>query len=279
MKTKRNFETLDEMLFENRNKEYGAYFLRKNYNRHLSKALLIGVAPLLLFFLSSFIIARNTVKKIKPTIDTSQRIINWPENPPTLPKPPKEESNLPIKKVKVKTMVIPTEVTPVEDIKSIVAVDIPTDDELENVAIGIKNQEGKAAEGSFNLPSEIEQKGVFEKASEPPVKPEIDKTFITSEVMPEFEGGIQKMYKWLGKNLKYPLLASNHGIEGRVIVTFVVEKDGGISNVEILKGVGFGCNEEAERVIKAMPKWKAGLQNGKPVRVRYTIPLNFQITH
>jgi periplasmic protein TonB len=279
MKTKRNFETLDEMLFENRNKEYGAYFLRKNYNRHLSKALLIGVTPLLLFFLSSFIIARNTVKKIEPTIDTSQRIINWPENPPTLPKPPKEESNLPIKKVKVKTMVIPTEVTPVEDIKSIVAVDIPTDDELENVAIGIKNQEGKAAEGSFNLPSEIEQKGVFEKASEPPVKPEIDKTFITSEVMPEFEGGIQKMYKWLGKNLKYPLLASNHGIEGRVIVTFVVEKDGGISNVEILKGVGFGCNEEAERVIKAMPKWKAGLQNGKPVRVRYTIPLNFQITH
>jgi protein TonB len=95
--------------------------------------------------------------------------------------------------------------------------------------------------------------------------------------MPEFEGGVKQMYKWLGNNLRYPVNATYNGIQCKVIVTFIIEKDGQISNVKVLKGIGIGCDEEAERVINEMPKWNAGMQNGTPVRVRYTIPLSFQI--
>ncbi|MFT5884371.1 MAG: protein TonB [Arcticibacterium sp.] len=101
--------------------------------------------------------------------------------------------------------------------------------------------------------------------------------FVASEVMPEFKGGLKKMYKSLGQNLKYPQLATRNGIEGKVIVSFVVEKDGQISGIKILKGIGFDCDKEAARVIQKMPKWSPGFQNGSPVRVSYTIPLSFQI--
>jgi len=123
----------------------------------------------------------------------------------------------------------------------------------------------------------VEQEGA---PLEPPVvvKVPTDQTiFVASEVMPEFEGGLKKMYKWLGQNLRYPQLATSNGVEGKVIVSFGVEKYGQISGIKTLKGIGFGCNKEARRVTQKMSRWPPGLQNGSPVRVSYTIPLNFQI--
>ncbi len=97
------------------------------------------------------------------------------------------------------------------------------------------------------------------------------------EQAPEFIGGNAAMGEFLRKNLKYPPQAASAGIQGRVFISFVVGADGKIENVQTLKGIGFGCDEEAERVIKLMPKWKAGRQSGTPVRVKFNLPVVFQM--
>jgi TonB family protein len=100
--------------------------------------------------------------------------------------------------------------------------------------------------------------------------------FTTTEQMPEFVGGLAELYKWLGRNIKYPLEAKNNKIEGRVYVKFVVEATGEIGEVNVLKGIGFGCDEEAARVVKNMPKWKPATQNGYPVAIYYNMPIVFK---
>lgn len=98
--------------------------------------------------------------------------------------------------------------------------------------------------------------------------------FIPSEDMPVFPGNVQK---WIGKNVKYPQLALEHGLQGKVFVQFVIEKDGSVSNIKVVRGVDSSLDKEAVRVISTMPKWKPGKQRGKPVRVAYTLPIAFQL--
>lgn len=97
------------------------------------------------------------------------------------------------------------------------------------------------------------------------------------EVAPNFPGGFDSIDIFLSKNLKYPALAKENGIEGRVVLRFVVEKDGTLTNIEILRKVGWGCDDEATRLIKQMPKWIPGKMNGKPVRVYFTLPILFKL--
>jgi TonB family protein len=101
--------------------------------------------------------------------------------------------------------------------------------------------------------------------------------FTEVEQAPSFPGGIDKFYKFIGQNIKYPVVAREKKVEGKVLVTFIVEKDGSLSNVKILKEPGAGCGNEALRVIKLSPKWVAGVQNGHKVRVQYTLPINFTL--
>ena len=109
------------------------------------------------------------------------------------------------------------------------------------------------------------------------MKPDKNGVYQIVEEMPEFPGGVEAMMKYVGENVKYPEEAKDKEIQGRVFVSFIVEKDGSVSNVEVKRGIGGGCDEEAVRVIKAMPKWKPGKQEGKPVRVSYMMPLNFKL--
>lgn len=104
-----------------------------------------------------------------------------------------------------------------------------------------------------------------------------DKVFEKVEVMPEFPGGEQAMMDFVAKNVVYPQEARDKEISGRVMVGFIVEKDGSISDVKVVKGIGGGCDEEAVRVVKAMPKWKPGKEKGKPVRVSYMMPFSFKL--
>lgn len=104
-----------------------------------------------------------------------------------------------------------------------------------------------------------------------------DQIFDYLEEMPEFPGGDGEMMKFLQKNVNYPTIASENGIQGRVMVGFVVEKDGSVSDVKVLRGVDPSLDKEAMRVVKSMPKWKPGMQTGKPVRCRFTIPVNFRL--
>lgn len=104
-----------------------------------------------------------------------------------------------------------------------------------------------------------------------------DKVLEKAEVMPEFPGGEQAMMQFVADNVKYPQEAIDKEISGRVMVGFVVEKDGSISDVKVVKGIGGGCDEEAVRVVNAMPKWKPGMDKGKPVRVSYIMPFTFKL--
>ena len=104
-----------------------------------------------------------------------------------------------------------------------------------------------------------------------------DKVYEKVEVMPEFPGGEQAMMDFVAKNVVYPQEARDKEISGRVMVGFIVEKDGGISDAKVVKGIGGGCDEEAVRVVNAMPKWKPGKQKSKPVRVSFMMPFNFKL--
>lgn len=104
-----------------------------------------------------------------------------------------------------------------------------------------------------------------------------DEVFVIVEEQAEFPGGLDSMYAYIVKNLKYPEAAKEKGIEGRVFVNFIIEKDGSISNVKILRGIGGGCDEAVVEMIKNMPKWKPGKQKGKPVRLQFNLPINFEL--
>lgn len=104
-----------------------------------------------------------------------------------------------------------------------------------------------------------------------------DSIFDVVEVMPEFPGGMEKFMEYLSGNIKYPEEAKEKNISGKVFIRFVIEKDGSINDVQVLRGIGGGCDEEAVRVVKGMPKWKPGMQKGKPVRVSYNLPLSFKL--
>ena len=131
--------------------------------------------------------------------------------------------------------------------------------------------------------TELEKKGISIKEVHPGEKLETNGQFDTLgiytvvEEMPEFKGGTQELYNYLGSNIKYPEVAKKEGISGRVFVQFVVEKDGSINNVKVLRGIGGGCDEEAMRVVKSMPNWKPGKQKGEEVRVVYNLPIKFKL--
>jgi len=105
-----------------------------------------------------------------------------------------------------------------------------------------------------------------------------EEIFQVVEEMPEFPGGMEKLLEYLSRNIKYPTIAQEQGIQGKSIIEFVVNKDGSIVDPKVVRSLHPKCDEEAMRVIKAMPKWKPGKQRGKPVRVKYTVPVQFKLT-
>lgn len=101
--------------------------------------------------------------------------------------------------------------------------------------------------------------------------------FVVVENMPEFPGGLVAMQKYIEKNMRYPPQAIKNNITGKVMVEFVIDENGYVTNARIVKGIGYGCDEEALRVVRAMPRWKPGTQKGKNVKVRFLLPLRFDI--
>lgn len=137
-------------------------------------------------------------------------------------------------------------------------------------------------EDEIDINAEVDQNEVIEEYEFTP--PEIEEEEIVEaeifkvvEEMPEFPGGAAKMLEYIQKNIKYPMMARESDIQGRVFVSFVVEPDGSISNVGILRGIGGGCDEEALRVVQSMPKWKPGKQRGSAVRCSFTVPIIFKL--
>lgn len=145
--------------------------------------------------------------------------------------------------------------------------------------IEIPDEEEIEEEIEVNLDVEItEDESIEEIIFEEPVEEEVaEEVFYFVEHQPEFPGGMKAFYRYIRDNLKYPPQARRVGIEGRVTIQFVVDKSGQLTEVEVVKGIGAGCNEEAVRVIKNSPKWNAGRQRGKAVSVRMMLPVTFKL--
>ena len=141
------------------------------------------------------------------------------------------------------------------------------EDNVETESIEVNTEDDKEAEVVIAAPVEA-----------PVEEEEEEVVFVVVESMPEFPGGQQALFKYLSENVKYPVIAQENGIQGRVICQFVVNKDGSIVDVEVVRSGGDpSLDKEAIRVIKSMPKWKPGKQRGKAVRVKYTVPVNFKL--
>ena len=266
--------TLDDIVFAERNKAYGAYALRKSYPSVITRALVIGgavmalalAAPTLLDVLTpeeqeEVMVEVDLMKVAPPPID--------PNEPPPPPPPPVE---LP----KVNTVkFLPPEVKPDEEVPE--ETPPPAVEELKEAVAAEKTQEGDPnAEEVIAAPEESAGPTKAEVVVEAPA-PKEDEIFTVVEQNPEFVGGTQAMYAWLGKNIKYPAAASRANISGKVFVSFTVNTDGSITDVQTLKGLGFGTDEEAVRVVKSMPRWKPGKQSGRSVRVKFNLPISFQL--
>ncbi|MFC5413038.1 energy transducer TonB [Larkinella bovis] len=268
-----NTGTLDDIVFADRNKAYGAYALRKNYSKTIYRSLIIGSALFLLAMATPTIISVlkpeeqeqamvevDLMKLPPPPID--------PNEPPPPPPPPVE---LP----KVNTVkFLPPEVKPDEEVPE--ETPPPTVEELKEAVAAEKTQEGDPnAEEVIVAPEETAGPTKVEAAVE--AAPKEEQIFTVVEQNPEFPGGMAALGQFLSKNIRYPPAASRANVSGRVFVSFVVNTDGSIQDVQVLKGLGFGTDEEAMRVVKAMPKWRPGKQSGRPVRVKYNLPINFQL--
>jgi protein TonB len=262
--------TLDDIVFEHRNKAYGAYELRTHYTTNINRALLIGVSCFLLMLLTNFLFARERDKNL----DKEGVVINVQKLPdeeqPIIEKPKEPE---PPKEVEQKKTVQYTDIQIVENTEH--ENPPPPQSEIDISIISTIDKEGGISDEIGETPP-IEAPPAVTKVLE---IEEDNTTFITVEVQPSFMGGNSEMYKFLGKNLKYPTAAQRANIQGKVFLSFIVEKDGSITDIETMKGIGFGCDEEAMRVVKLMPKWIAGKQNGRNVRVKFTIPVFFKLDY
>ncbi|ALI98051.1 energy transducer TonB [Rufibacter tibetensis] len=267
--------TLDDMVFEGRNKAYGAYVLRKLYHQHLSQATLFAISLFLIAFsiptLANRFFVKTAIPITPPKVDTGKWV------PVDLPEPEK------IKEVKASEPSAPKPAAPtvknvsikvVEDTKKVID-EIPTQEQLKTANSGIATSEG-TGEGNLNNPEPAggtgDGTGTGKEDASAAVEP-----FLSVENMPQFEGGLSKLMEFVGKNLRYPRAAQASGIEGTVVVSFVVAATGDITDIQILKGLGYGTEEEAVRVMKKLPRWKPGNQNGRAVPVRMTLPIRLEL--
>lgn len=263
-----------DLVFEGRNQAYGAYQLRKETSkRNIWSTIFVALMAVLLYLGLTF---ENMVEANR-TVENTQivEVTNLRDKKKVAKVERKEEIKIEPERIveKVKSSIKFT--APV--IKKDNLVDEKDEiklDEIEksNKAIGALTVEGTDEVGGevLKIKDEIAQ-------PEPPKAVEDNKIFEVVEQKPSFPGGDGALMSWLSQNIKYPSIAAEIGVQGRVIVQFVVEKDGSITDVKIAKSVDPSLDKEAARVIKSMPHWIAGRQNGSPVRVRFTVPVTFKL--
>ncbi len=262
-----------DILFEGKNKDYGGYILRKNYKKRMLISVFIAISVLSLLFASAFIRPKEEAVVAVQFDIKDVELINLPtqdrELPP--PPPPSIKPPPPVKStVKVTAPVIKPNDEVLEEDKP---VPLKPDD---NKVVGPANIEGTdnpfAIDPNLNTTRNNGDGEVF--IPQPTPEPEV---FRSVEQMPGFPGGDVALLRYLSNNINYPSDARRNQIEGRVILEFVVDEHGQVGNVNIVHDIGGGCGEEAKRVVERMPKWSPGRQNGKPVKVYYTLPVSFRL--
>ena len=266
-----------DLMFENRNKEYGAYVLRRQTTSRNIKSIII---VLILFALvMAYMLAMNAYNEYQKAHMAQTQVTEL-----TALAEQKKEAKVERKEV-VKQEKIEQVVEKVKSSIKFTAPVIKKDDEVrpeDEMKSQDKIMNSKVAGGFANV-SGNDESGEVLKAKEAlvtePVKPkeEENKVFDVVEQMPSFPGGMAALMAYLQKSIKYPPVAEENGIQGRVVCTFVVERDGSVTDVRVAKSVDPSLDKEAVRVVSAMPKWIPGKQNGQSVRVKYTLPVTFRL--
>ena len=263
------------LVFEGRNQAYGAYELRKNTSkRNVWSIVIVALAAVLLYL-------GLTLQRM---VEANRKVENTQVVAVTNIEQKKKEAK--VEKKEVIKQQEPEKV--IEKVKSSVKFTAPVikkDSEVkEEDEIDLeKVQNSNAAIGTFNVEGNDEKGGEVLKAKEeiaapePPKHEEENKVFDVVEQMPSFPGGQSALMSWLSQNIKYPVIAAENGVQGRVVVQFVVEKDGSITDVKVVRSVDPSLDKEASRVVKSMPHWIPGKQNGSAVRVKYTVPVSFKL--
>lgn len=268
-----------ELVFEGKNKEFGAFKMRETSVARHTKSIvvvLIALAVILVLLILSVsgvfnkpeeeMIATATVQEIA-TVETEEEIEEEIEE---------EQFQLP----EPEEIIAPEEVANQQQVTALL---ITEDDQVEEDK-QVKNQEdvlnNEAAVGAVDITegtNDLNKIAIKEEVIAAPVVEDEPVSIAMVEQKPEFAGGEAAMYKWLGDNIVYPAVAAEEGVQGRVVVEFVVGKDGSITNVRVVRPRHPALDKEAVRVIKAMPKWIPGRNNGQPVKVTYTLPVSFKL--
>ena len=262
MKTEKASNTWDDLVFENRNKEYGAYSVRKSYSQHMTTGLGLSVAlTCLLLILPRILNLISDGKSIIPAIveipvDLSNRLSQPPSFPEQSPPPARVRATPP---ANLPPQVVTTEPTEI----------IPTNEDITAALI-------EPSDGNGIVPTEASGTGVVEAPQEP------DPNMIYYggvSVMPEYKGGYREMMQYFSRKTKYPYSAQRLNIEGTVFVAFVINREGKVVDVKVIKGISADCDKEAIRVITSMTDWNPGRQNDRAVSVRMTLPIKFTLQH
>lgn len=264
-----------DLVFQNRNKSYGAYELRKHNNETTAKTFMYAY----ILFSSVIILpwiygqmAQNMpaieIPQLSDPVEVSLTKIHDPKpvSPPAKLPPAKQ---IPPKSIQYTAMAVaPADKANIEP---------PSQFEIAKSVVSTVTTAGVDARGinpveiTNGVPAGTE---VIETPSETAIF-SID----AIEKYPEFPGGQEAFVKFLGKNLRYPGIAAENGIQGKVILSFVIERNGELSHIKVIRGIGSGCDEEAMRVLYKSPQWTPGVQNKQPVRVAYNIPINFSLSN
>jgi periplasmic protein TonB len=263
-----------ELVFAHRNKLYGAYELRQHTASTTIKALITGSLIIIAAVIAPFIYVKLGIqgKIADPSpLETEVTFLEYPNPPKTVAPPPPAIKQQKVTAPSVKF--VPMTVVPVQQVIE----EMPTIADLEGKLIGQETVIADPVRGAI-YPPEVAPLGNGQAAAN---NPGIDEP-VGMEVLekyPEFPGGQAAFNKYISRSLRYPMLARENEISGRVFVSFIIEKDGSLSNIKVLRRIGGGCDEEAIRVLKGSPAWVAGVQNGRTVRVAYTMPIFFQLAN
>ena len=262
-----------DLVFEGRNQAYGAYKLRKGTTkRNIWSIIIVALASVLLFLGLQL----QKMAQANKTVENTQAV--------ELAKLQEKKKEAKVEKKEI----IKTEPEKVvEQVKSSVKFTAPVikkDEEVkeeDEIKLDEVEKSDKAV-GAFNVQGNDEVGGEVLKAKEEikapePPKVEEEKVFDVVEQMPSFPGGNTALMKFLNEKIHYPVVAQENGVQGRVVVSFVVERDGHITDVQIARSVDPSLDKEAQRVVKSMPKWIPGKQNGSAVRVKFNVPVSFRL--
>ena len=263
--SKENENVWEDIVFEKRNKSYGAYNIRRSYSNNVMKGSLFVGLFLAVFVLSSFLKSPHTDILPIPHEDDGLIVLDPSIKLPAPPKP--ERETRPVRRIENPNTTPHVTTAPVDD-----PLPAPNSEVVMGSVNGTENGEEAIGpeEPSTGAGTGTELNGVGGGE---------EIVFVTAEEMPQFEGGMSELIRYLQRKLKYPASARRNETEGTVYVGFVVGSSGEIRNVEVIKGISKDCDAEAVRVISSMPKWKAGRQNKYPVSVKMVLPIKFALAH